>query len=540
MMKVATRGTADWAGGFLVSAGTLVWAGTWAAGATITPVARRGAAAPATVAGTTFSQLTSPAINAGGQVVFRGLLSGGGSTSATNTGVWVGTPGHLTHAARAGNAAPGTTSNFAFFDDSTWAPVISDSGAIAFSTEVTGGLSSTRGGVWTGTPGNLALIARSADPAPGTPYYFGTPMLPAMINASGVVAFYDDVRATAGGGVFMGETLFSGAPLGAWTPSATPNTQAPGTPAGVNFAGIKLPNLNDAGGVAFVAQLAGSGVVTDVNDQGLWAGSAASPQLVARMGSQAPGTPIGTVFSVDTGSDVAFDGLTTNVNGRVAFQARLSGTGVTTSNMDGIWSGAPAAATLVAREGSQAVGVPAGVSYALLGMPLLDDDDRVTFHSMLSDGSFGIWSGKPGALAKVVRTGDAAPGIAGATFTAMGSFVTNDVGQTVFGGTASPGQRGLWLADADGDIELLLRYGQPFPVGDGTFKTLSQIDFHFGDGGNGKHGSFNDAGQLAVLARFTDSTSGIYIIQAPEPAGLSLVLVGGLAVQAIRRRRRAP
>ena len=54
--------------------------------------------------------------------------------------------------------------------------------------------------------------------------------------------------------------------------------------------------LNDAGQSAFRRTLAGTGV-TSTNNQGIWSGGSGELALVARTGSQAPGTASGIRFS---------------------------------------------------------------------------------------------------------------------------------------------------------------------------------------------------------------------------------------------------
>ena len=79
---------------------------------------------------------------------------------------------------------------------------------------------------------------------------------------------------------------------------ARSGSQAPGTPSGVNFSDFlcRSPVLNNAGQTAFYATLTGSGV-DSTNDQGIWSEGSGSLALVARSGSQAPGTPSGVNFS---------------------------------------------------------------------------------------------------------------------------------------------------------------------------------------------------------------------------------------------------
>ena len=94
-----------------------------------------------------------------------------------------------------------------------------------------------------------------------------------------------------------GQALYAG-PLAAPQLVARSNDAAPDTPAGVNYSSFDFPtlSLNDAGQVAYVAFLTGSGVTND-NARALYAGPLADPQVVAREGDAAPGTPAGVNYA---------------------------------------------------------------------------------------------------------------------------------------------------------------------------------------------------------------------------------------------------
>jgi hypothetical protein len=92
----------------------------------------------------------------------------------------------------------------------------------------------------------------------------------------------------------VGVGLCASAALGAGVTQtvAVTGDAAPGTAAGVSFSFFSGPMLNDAGQVAFWSSLTGS-----VNNEGIWRGAPGSLSLVARKGSQAPGTALGVNYS---------------------------------------------------------------------------------------------------------------------------------------------------------------------------------------------------------------------------------------------------
>src|SRR5262245_32781629 len=91
---------------------------------------------------------------------------------------------------------------------------------------------------------------------------------------------------------------------------------APGTAGGVTYESFGMfvhpdhfvygtPVLDDAGRVAFRANLTGDGV-DSTNNQGVWSEGSGSLSLVGRTGNQAPGAPGGVNFSTDPALELFF------------------------------------------------------------------------------------------------------------------------------------------------------------------------------------------------------------------------------------------
>jgi hypothetical protein len=169
--------------------------------------------------------------------------------------------------------------------------------------------------------------------------------------------------------------------------------QAPGTNPGVVYSVFGKPVINGVGQTSFTASISGLGVGFQ-NDDGLWSEGSGSLSLVGREGFAAPGTAPGVLFN--NISAPAF-----NDAGQVAFQSSLEGTGVTNTNSTGIWSGAPGALSLVARTGSAAPGAPAGAVFTDLGfgVMLLNNAGQTAFDARLigtgivtGTNDRGIWS----------------------------------------------------------------------------------------------------------------------------------------------------
>src|SRR5262249_20933251 len=117
--------------------------------------------------------------------------------------------------------------------------------------------------------------------------------------------------------------------------------------------------------------------------------------------------------------------------------------------------------------------------------PMLNSNNQVAFSSTLSGGpttsNFGIWSGAPGSVALVVRKGDTAPGLGGATFSSISTpFDYNNANQVAFGtGLQGPGivsgtggnNFALWL-NSGGSNQLIARKNDPAPGGASNFNSL--------------------------------------------------------------------
>lgn len=195
-------------------------------------------------------------------------------------------------------------------------------------------------------------------------------------------------------------------------------------------------------------------------------------------GEHAPGTESGTVFG-------PLDGLyfppipTIDEQGRVAFAATLEGPGVTSSNRTGLWSGEPAAVSLLVRAGEQAPGVSAGGIYASFpfdfalfapsgGSGQLGSSATLTGDGIASTEDEGVWVHVDGGTVLLAREGGSAPGPAGIVFTSPLGLEVNKAGHSlVIASVNGPGvgttnNEGLWT-DRSGPLATLLREGDPVP-----------------------------------------------------------------------------
>ena len=511
-----------------------------------------GQAAPGTEPGIIFgTNLGTPTINAAGQIAFRGFLTGSNNSFTRDAGIWAGASGNLRLVAREGSQAPGTEAGVIFNSSSftNILPVLNDAGQTAFSATLTGnGVVSTNDtGYWSeaaGTIGNPGLVVREGSQAPGTEagVIFSSNGLANPIprfNDAGQIAFSSDL---SGNGVdssnvygIWSEAAGASGDLGLVVRSGTP---APGTDIGVNFSVFVSPSFNATGQTAFRAILTGPGV-NDTNDRGIWseaAGTNGNFGLVARKGNQAPGTAAGVNFG-DLRDPNSLGAPSFNDAGQTAFRASLIGTGVDGTNNSGIWSeaaGTNGSPGLVARTGDPAPGTEPGVNFSFLYDPVLNAAGQTAFRGALTGtgvdftNNGGIWSEAAGSIGSpglVARAGDSAPGTTpGVNFSNFDRPVLNNAGQIAFFGLLTgtgvngSNDRGIWVTDLDEQIRLVIRLGDTIDIDDDPnnedFRTIngfSILKSSFVGSDSSQVTPFNDAGQIAFRASFTDGSSGIFV-----------------------------
>jgi hypothetical protein len=478
-------------------------------------VALTGTPAPGTPGGTVFVNFeglptNGPAINNRGETAFRATVNPdlGGSPDNNSTGVW--------------SEESGTLALVLLGQDPLY-PVLNDTGNTTFWTS---------GRIWLTQHGALVSVAtvgsQAADvPAGNTYFSLGNPGL----NNSGEVIFRAFLQPNSDGGVWAG------------TPTtlkliARQGDQAAGIEPGGRYQYFLFnPSINDAGQVAFLASLNGTKHVP-YDDSGIWTAHSGVVRLVAREGSNAPGTPTDSVFE-------RLNFPTLGDHGQVAYVGFLrEGTGdVIADNSQGIWLDREGVPSLVVRAGDLAPGTPDGAVFRSFNDPVLGGSDHIAFRGFLREGvggvrtenRMGIWSGEGDQLKLVARSQDSAPGTQGVfNFMDLDSLGINARGQVAFladlqigeGGVTENDDLGIWAEDADGVLQLVVRTGSELEVAPNDFRVLSDLDLL---GATAKLGQgFNDLGQVAFIAKFSDGSSGIFIsnrVAVPEPDSSRLALV---------------
>ena len=370
-------------------------------------------------------------------------------------------------------------------------------------------------GMWTNGSGTLELIAREGSPAPGTNGNFrllqNAPLL--GFNDQGKVIFYALIDGAPVGtidGLWMG-------PPGGLELLARKGSPAPDSPAGTVYQGLANAVINNAGHAAFfctTSQPVPPGLLITGSTRVLYAGPPGFLKAVVRTGDPAPGTESG-VFIDPMVEPVGF-----NAKGEVAFETLLSSK-LPTANFAGrnsaIYIGTAGNLRLVARTGSPAPGTEAGFVFTNLQNPVINASGEILFEGSASilgaAGVDGIWTGRPGQLRLIARSGAAAFGTNLTFDRFFGSLNLSDSGQVLFSAglkNAAIGQSEvLYATDESGVLRLLAQSGTPVmgsaPIT--TFKMLPSSTYSMATG-DGRRGSLNSAG-----------TAGFHII-ITGPSGL--------------------
>ncbi|MBE7508478.1 MAG: hypothetical protein HS101_19660 [Planctomycetia bacterium] len=422
-------------------------------------VAREGSVAPGTTAAFSNGWLF-PWVNSSGVVAFSAALTGAGIDSTNNTGIWVGVPGALAVAARAGNPAPGTPAGVVFSGGMQNWLMLNDAGQIVFRANLAGpGVdSSNDAGIWAGAPGALQLVAREGDVAPGSGgvfdlfnYQFEANPVP-VINAAGEVVFSGHY--TSGRGIWRWSE-------GELELVALTNTTAPGT--GALFEYLFDPWMNASGKVVFKASLMGDGV-DFMNNAGVWAGVPGAVELVVRKGDLAPDTS-GLYFVLNF-SNVGL--LSIDDADAITFPSSLMDSG-------------------------GAIGSPNGGVWQYGGGP-------------------SQWAGSSLVLHDTPAPG--LPGVSISSVWSMGPHVPSSVPFSAYLNEGGSNTDSLWLKDVGSPPLMIARQYDSFDIGGGVMRDVNYIHASV----QGPQGPcYNSNRQMVIGLGFVGGSAGIFSANIPAP-----------------------
>ncbi len=487
-----------------------------AAAGPVRTVALSGQLVPGTTTGETFQSFGNAQINSLGAVSF------------TASGIWTDASGILQRIVNFSEPAPGLPADVRAGFGLTMS-ALNRSGQVAYFSALSGpGINSDNNeSAWSTASGNLVMVARDGDPAPGLPagssFYFI--WIATAFNDAGQTLFSAGIRepgATSpnGGGLWME----SG---GIRTAVVYPGMQLPGMPVGSGLrGGILSAPWNRAGQVVFRGEITPP-IAPDVYEKGIWQGSPGNMRLVMKSGAQAPGTAPGVVFATN-----GF-GPMQNHFGQVAFTSALSGTDVNPANDFGLWREHAGGIELAWREGETPLGVTEGLKFSTSNLDIVGynevGDLAVSTYlegaGVTSANDQALWVRRDDGFHLIVREGDHAVGTVGEVNYAqiLTPAALNATGQVAFQALLSgPGvsyltnnERALYATDIAGDLHLIARTGDPIEVAPGDWRTATHLGFpDFTSTNRGRATVFNDRGQLAFAATFSDGTKGMFVSDA--------------------------
>lgn len=372
-----------------------------------------------------FISATAPAINAQGQIVFRGTV-----TTPSRPGLFLYSDGNLTQLVADGQRAP---TGEQLIVPTT--PAINASGDVVF-------VSNT--GLFMLSDGSISRIAATNSPAPGGGL-FRTFSLPS-INLSRQVTF----SATLSNGR-TGIFLASG---GTIKPIAVSGTLAP--TGGTYFGFLQGATLNNAGQVAF------SGLVNGfVGDEGIFLYSNGQTTLLLPSFTPVPG---GTMDNPQF--------LSLNDAGQISFSAQ---TLEQPASLSGIYlfSGGNISAVMLPGQTS-----PEGNTFTQSLFTHVTAAGQVSFIARTDNSLSTIYTASENQLTRVAGQGDFIPGAA--RVVGISPFgLTND-GQVLLLAATFPGGTGLFLSSADdgSDPALVVHPSQPLPGGGVLFNVLNKFSMN--------------------------------------------------------------
>ena len=529
----------------LLAVGVGAWFSAGGAEVSFKPVALHNQSAPGLSNNIHFSGFDDLSLANDGRVAFTANVSGPGISSTNQLGLWAGLPGGLELLLRTGDLVPGLTNGERFtylaapnIDNYQYVGALADfarpaSGdVLAQNTSlkaimVLAGLSSLS---YVGIRGvklsvQISLGAQAAALATALGHVIN--VIAGRAELSGPdIGFTNDVA------------IFAGPPTNVMT-VAREGSPAPGVSG--NFAFISdvpgLVALMPNGKVAFVA--------STTTESGIWLGNGDNVEDVALSGRPAPVSLLGAgyTFVLPFGLPGS-DNLEVNGRGELAFSTSLNGPGLNSTNSEFVVAGTPTALRVIAQAGQPAPGIPgaffrrfdggsSAFSHVLLGA-----DGAVVFVGCYSatGKDFGLWLAPTNGATPLLlmRTGQQAPGApAGVVFSdtlliyvpPFRQAFMNARNQVVFRAqVGGPGigltnRYGIWLAEPDGTVSVVARGGDMIDTGEGTLRQLDGnvsfgVDPVFMAGPeDGRRSPFNDRGEVALTAGFTDGTGGVFVAQ---------------------------
>ena len=477
-----------------------------------------------------------PALAAGtGELLVRAELAGPNVDNTNDMGLFLVDPsGQVSLLAREGDQVPGLAEGVIYASLNTlFLPSFNASGVAVFPAQLAGAgvFTFNDTAIFTGRPGDVSLVIREGDEAPGlpTPGTIITGLAQGIINNNGVIGVrtvlqFPSPPVGSGRIGFASHIFENGQP----TLIAATEQDAPGFPPSLPFATVGGLSLNSNDQHAF------TGAVFDPNTgflaaAAVWSGSFLSYELIAATDDPAPGTEPDTLFDTPQGTPAK------GSSGDVIFKSLLRGPQITFGNDIGLWRHRDGALSLVARIGDPAPEIGAGATYSGIGETPVGDASRTAVFrgefigpGISTANDLAIIAVMPDNSRRVVaRTAQQAPGVPdGQTFTnfpipptinanGRAAFLGQLIGQEV----TSANREGIWVVEEDGAAELVARQGDQVEVAPGDVRTIFDLSALLSQSiDTGEPRGIDDDDELVLTVLFTDLSAAI--IRATLPSSL--------------------
>jgi hypothetical protein len=490
--------------------------------------------------------------------VYRARITGGGSTTLDDRGIFLGRAnGDVQMVLRAGDQAPGLPAGTLMRSSTSSAAFVGSGGALRISpfgeilffastlhdpiTPANTPTTSDTALFW-GPAGGLIPLAREGESA-GPNFPVGANWLTNFaagsnannhINSTGQVLFTgqlvggsvttldDSVLVTGLPGALQPVAREGGTmPVGALTDGTEVITPVSGTTMGF------IQQLNGAGQVLHELRFTVAGTVAATNDRALAVWTAGTDVVIAREGNQAPGLPAGDLFGNTLNSwSPGGGGAAFSRTGKTIMQGELTGGTTTTLNNSAIYFGGPGpftASDLVIRKGELIAGLGGGETFSVAGSSSMTcNDTGFGFVGFLIQGGTvtaandsAIFVGSNAAtLAPLAREGDTVPStlLAGGPWT-YGQFsnsgtgpILNQDGTVFFQASVTDGvtTKNVILSSTPAlGLRLLFDFTESIttPLGtDTSFSFSSNAGSGNGDGAGQSH--FNNQGDFVFKPSF--------------------------------------
>ena len=522
-------------------------------------VAKTGGAVPG-VSGATFSSFGPPTIgnitSGATDVVFGASVIGGGSTALNDEGIWKGgTASPLALQAREGSAAGSSGLTFASpFAQPQFGTDIGVQRTL-FQSETNAGTA-----IWYQVGGTTSAVATTGQQAPGTAagVVFGDgsgsafPYRPLFDGSQNPAAAFlaklsgPGVDASNNVGIWSGNP--TGVALSLRTGQQVTNNSGGIPPAGLLYSGFSAP-VGSPYSFGFKATVTGAGT-TAASDTMVVSSATVGQTILGREGDYPfnSGLPFGGLVHADLSNAV----VTSGGFGGVVWIGNLAGSAVNSSNDSVLWQ----FRTPIAREGSQAPGLPAGVVYnsferpyvvsanstdigftgTITGPGVTAANDKVLFSKHASN-PFQLFA----------REGSQVPGIdPGITYADFDHvyFGTDGVNNliTMLAQLQGPGvdatnDFAMLQTLGDGSLAVIAREGFPLDLGGGDLRTVASLEWPDVGGVNEIGGtSISRFNRVTFLAHFTDGSSAVMVAVIPEPASATIIFIGSAIALTGRRR----